>query len=82
MLDLQSLSSLPSLDQVSRLDVGVCAGTALALVALYVRNKNSYPYPPGPKGLPVIGNVLDVPPKRQWIQYAQWSRELGTPLRS
>ncbi|KAF9653254.1 CyP450 monooxygenase [Thelephora ganbajun] len=40
--------------------------TLLAVVAslflVYRRRRNSrWPYPPGPKGYPVIGNVLDVP---------------------
>jgi hypothetical protein len=42
---------------------------ALALLALYIlkrlifdRNKASNPLPPGPKGLPVIGNINDFPP--------------------
>jgi len=25
------------------------------------RNRSKLPYPPGPKGLPLIGNVLDLP---------------------
>lgn len=76
MLDLSELS-IPSLDHVTRLDVGVCAGTVIALLGLYIRQRNALPYPPGPKGLPLLGNVADVPPKRQWVQYAQWAREFG-----
>ena len=42
-------------------------GAAVSLVALtsYLKsrffNQPKLPYPPGPKGLPLIGNILDVP---------------------
>ena len=43
----------------------VPVGTAVCLVVLarYIRSrgKSNLPYPPGPKGLPLIGNILDLP---------------------
>ena len=33
--------------------------------------------PPGPIGLPLIGNIFDVPVYQAWRQYAQLSKELG-----
>ncbi len=46
---------------------------------LYVllRRKRRHPYPPGPKGLPLIGNLRDVPFKYQWLTYEKWGREMG-----
>lgn len=38
------------------------------------------PYPPGPKGIPLLGNVYDIPPRREWVTYAKWSREYGERL--
>ena len=34
--------------------------------------------PPGPKGYPIIGNLLDVPTQTPWIRFAEWSKVYGT----
>ncbi|KAH8824032.1 cytochrome P450 [Flagelloscypha sp. PMI_526] len=51
---------------------------ALAYV-LYraIRKVKTLPYPPGPKGHWLFGNVHDVPTERQWIAYKRMSEELG-----
>ncbi|PBL03448.1 cytochrome P450 [Armillaria gallica] len=36
--------------------------------------------PPGPKGLPLIGNLLDVPAEYPWLTYAQWTATYGDIL--
>jgi hypothetical protein len=33
------------------------------------------PFPPGPKGLPIIGNVLDMPRAHPWLTYWQWGKQ-------
>ncbi|KAK0469623.1 cytochrome P450 [Desarmillaria tabescens] len=35
------------------------------------------PLPPGPKGLPLIGNLWDVPAEYPWLTYAQWATTYG-----
>lgn len=35
------------------------------------------PYPPGPKPLPVIGNLFDVPTDPQWLGYSSLSQKYG-----
>ncbi|KAI0128275.1 cytochrome P450 [Xylariales sp. AK1849] len=32
---------------------------------------------PGPKGLPLIGRVHDVPPEKTWLKFYEWSKEYG-----
>ncbi|EMD40455.1 hypothetical protein CERSUDRAFT_80124 [Gelatoporia subvermispora B] len=39
--------------------------------------KRSGPLPPGPKGLPVIGNVLDMPTAHEWETFATWGERWG-----
>ena len=33
--------------------------------------------PPGPKGLPLIGNLLELPRKLQWLQFSAWAEQYG-----
>ncbi|KIJ23526.1 hypothetical protein M422DRAFT_275879 [Sphaerobolus stellatus SS14] len=33
--------------------------------------------PPGPPGLPIIGNLFDMPKRRAWLTFARWGKEYG-----
>ncbi|KAF8871009.1 cytochrome P450 [Infundibulicybe gibba] len=41
------------------------------------RNPKRLPLPPGPKGLPIIGNLLDIPTRKQWAVFGEWSKVYG-----
>ena len=55
--------------------------TALFLVRRLVRwvksTSHVYPYPPGPNGLPIIGNVFDMPAEEEWETVRQWGEKYG-----
>ncbi|KIK93478.1 hypothetical protein PAXRUDRAFT_828940 [Paxillus rubicundulus Ve08.2h10] len=62
--------------------------TALAAVSLVVcglvsiwpsrrRNPASHPLPPGPKPLPIVGNVLGIDPGAPWVSYTNWGKSYG-----
>lgn len=47
------------------------------LLARYLRAKPSAQLPPGPRGLPLIGNLLDMPAEQEWLTFAQWGEKWG-----
>ncbi|KAF5327069.1 hypothetical protein D9619_004660 [Psilocybe cf. subviscida] len=46
-------------------------------LSLRRRNRARLPLPPGPRGYPFIGNVLDMPTSQQWRVYADWAKVYG-----
>ena len=59
----------------------VLAVSLLTFRYLYGKRRKhpGLPHPPGPKGLPLVGNIRDVPSKNAWLTYARWSIDYGKP---
>ncbi|KAE9397657.1 cytochrome P450 [Gymnopus androsaceus JB14] len=53
---------------------------ALIFLALNRRNGNSRPLPPGPKKLPLLGNLRDMPSSFQWIAFSQWAKQYDSDI--
>ncbi|KAF8504849.1 cytochrome P450 [Russula emetica] len=63
--------------------------TILVLVSLLIaaflairdyQKRQGLPYPPGPRPLPLIGNLFDVPKEFSWLTYARLSEKYGDVL--
>lgn len=37
-------------------------------------------YPPGPRGLPLLGNLFDIPQRAPWETYTRWGKQYGMQL--
>ncbi|KAI0086254.1 cytochrome P450 [Irpex rosettiformis] len=56
----------------------VCfAFPAVFLLARVLGRRHTAPYPPGPKGLPFIGNMFDMPSAYPWHTFTEWGRTFG-----
>ncbi|KAI0069313.1 cytochrome P450 [Artomyces pyxidatus] len=44
------------------------------------RRPAGVPYPPGPRPLPIIGNLLDIPLEYAWKNYAEWAKTYGDTI--
>jgi hypothetical protein len=57
--------------------VGTVAGL-LVLTALKCHAaRRTLPLPPGPKPLPLIGNMFDFPKEKEWLVYHAWNERYG-----
>ncbi|KAK0185239.1 cytochrome P450 [Armillaria mellea] len=56
----------------------VIALTGLVFVWRLLRLSNRHPpLPPGPRGIPLIGNLLDMPSDYEWLTFAEWGEKYG-----
>ncbi|KAI0064830.1 cytochrome P450 [Artomyces pyxidatus] len=51
----------------------------ILFLALFARRRKrqNLPYPPGPRPLPVVGNLFDVPKESSWLAYTEWAKTYG-----
>ncbi|EIN05973.1 cytochrome P450 [Punctularia strigosozonata HHB-11173 SS5] len=47
------------------------------LLKRLLARSSSAPLPPGPKGLPFIGNLFDLPKDHEWETFTRWGKEFG-----
>ena len=50
---------------------------AIYVFRCFILQSRSPPLPPGPKGLPFVGNILDMPSEKEWLTFAKWGEIYG-----
>jgi len=69
---------------LSSLGQGLLLTLALLIAYSYIqdwrRNPARLPYPPGPKGYPIIGNLFDIPNAFIYKRFGEMSREIGQSI--
>ena len=71
-------SRLSEMRSTSPLILVVLLGIICAVSYRILLRRKTTLYPPGRVGLPLGGNVLDIPNDRQWLEFDNWIRRYGT----
>jgi len=59
------------------MDKAVVAFVGVYLVYLLSMRRGEIPRPPGPRPLPFVGNMFQIPQKDEWPVYEAWAKKYG-----
>jgi hypothetical protein len=70
--------AMPVISQSPILEILVLLSSLAAFLAIRdYQRRQGLPYPPGPRPLPLIGNIFDIPREYSWLTYTQLSKKYG-----
>lgn len=50
----------------------------LFVLNTFFRSFKTPSLPPGPRALPLVGNIFDMPSEKEWLTFARWGETWGT----
>ncbi|PBK60905.1 cytochrome P450, partial [Armillaria solidipes] len=59
------------------LDIAIALAGLVFVWHLFRLSSRNPPLPPGPRGIPFIGNLLDMPSEKEWLTFAKWGEKYG-----
>jgi hypothetical protein len=60
---------------LTALDIAAVFLVVYLCYKFYQKQRLQYPLPPGPKGIPILGNSLQIPSVHPWEKYLEWGRQ-------
>jgi hypothetical protein len=73
------MSLMPGVSLMTIFDILALVSSLFVFLAFHdYQRRRGLPYPPGPRPLPLIGNLLDIPKEFSWLSYSQLSKKHGT----
>ncbi|KAL4260095.1 cytochrome P450 monooxygenase, partial [Pleurotus pulmonarius] len=60
--------------------LSVSFALVLALIGLKRWSRDRLPFPPGPSGYPIVGNLFDIPSELQCEKYFEWSKKYNSDI--
>ena len=64
------------LDDTDKLVILLSFGLII-YVYFKTHKRSSLPLPPGPRKLPLLANLLDLPTTHQWLKFIEWGKEFS-----
>ena len=69
---------MPVVSLMSTFDILVLVSSLVAFLAIRDhQRRRGLPYPPGPRPLPLIGNIFDIPKEFSFLSFIQLSKKHG-----
>jgi hypothetical protein len=57
----------------------VSVGCACLATHYYLKaRRTTTPFPPGPQGHWLVGNLMDIPSQFAWLKFSDWKEQYGT----
>jgi len=60
-----------------RLILLLTAVASVAIIRTIRKPRTKYCYPPGPKGIPIFGNLFQLPPRYPGEKLLEWGKQYG-----